>query len=1100
MWTPKRILLLTFGFTFFLSGYFAYARYLGGINGLPPLPERYAWSDTGIIREPPLLPPNDIDERLREAFGADCQEVKRHIKIRVGAQGLLMASEDFKILKNGQLQLRPISVAVFGKKKKSKKKIQEINTLRAAVANLTFERPIRSFSDIGKSKIIAANIEHRIRIRNNRRTKTKDDDILMSIETGPLFYDSRLNRIWTQKYVRLEDFQSKPIPHLIKGAGMRIDLIAEDEKQVAKKKKEEEGSLHNVSGVERITLLSNVEMNLYVDARSSFLSSQSPTPSKPKKKKPENDKSPPEKAHLLIRTPGQFVHDLLTNEATFELPKQKGSRPLKSPKFVTVTRTLSGQLQPESGQLALKDTLSCDHLKLKFQDDDEKKKEKELKPRPTGSEKEDDEDGGIDLQVETARATGRSVVLTSEKDSLVAYGDDFFYDAKKSITILKGPSMTVEKEGNVLYARELHIQNQKTGARSVALGPGRLQLFDTKKQDKNGNDKLLLLARWSDRLITDRVEVEENLIGKPGTDKVALDVLRFIGDAVLIDEANKQRMQGDELTIWLDAETEDDGTTKKKEKKKDSKESDGPDRQPRRLIAIGNVKATSPDFIVRQTEKLDVRFEEPPPELSQPEKVEAPKVNLNPARTSNSDNDPGPRLETKPKTEEPKDEKKKEKEKKNPIILTARTIDAVVVRLPDETQLRALNCEGSVHVEQAPASKKKKGVDITGDKLRLDHYPEGNKLKVTSDVASDDYARLSMEQLTIFGPEVNIDQVNNKVWVNGHGAMTMDSKTDFQGNELKKAVPLNVYWDKSMWFNGRLADFYGDIQADQGTARLKCVHMIVHFDKPISLKQNPEKKPAGDEEEDTSSRVRNLVCTKNVRVWDRIHDKDDKLQKLHLLRGSSITYENKRKIVRGTGPGDVLLIQRGENSSLAPGGANKTEVKKPDAKKNDKDKDILKLTYVVYGRRMYANDLLHVVKFENNVRVRYFPLEPEEEKTIDMMNPEKIFAANLRDGALDLRCDYLDVMQSTSKGGKITQELKATGRVVVRSSDFKGWAEEVNYNEEKDQVIFDGKGGDAILQKFPRRGARPQKIIGKRIIYIRKTGQYYGEALREASQ
>ena len=41
MWTPKRILLMTLGLVLFLASYLCYTSYLGGVDGLPPLPEGY---------------------------------------------------------------------------------------------------------------------------------------------------------------------------------------------------------------------------------------------------------------------------------------------------------------------------------------------------------------------------------------------------------------------------------------------------------------------------------------------------------------------------------------------------------------------------------------------------------------------------------------------------------------------------------------------------------------------------------------------------------------------------------------------------------------------------------------------------------------------------------------------------------------------------------------------------------------------------------------------------------------------------------------------------------------------------------------------------
>src|SRR5207245_2012317 len=108
-----------------------------------------------------------------------------------------------------------------------------------------------------------------------------------------------------------------------------------------------------------------------------------------------------------------------------------------------------------------------------------------------------------------------------------------------------------------------------------------------------------------------------------------------------------------------------------------------------------------------------------------------------------------------------------------------------------------------------------KGVDITGDTLQMTHFPDGNYLVVTGDLA-----RLETDKLIIMGPEVNIDQTKNTAWVNGIGAMTMDSNTGFQGEKLNRTVPLTIHWNKSMYFNGKFAEFHGNIQADQENARM----------------------------------------------------------------------------------------------------------------------------------------------------------------------------------------------------------------------------------------------------------------------------------------
>src|SRR5262249_59778899 len=92
------------------------------------------------------------------------------------------------------------------------------------------------------------------------------------------------------------------------------------------------------------------------------------------------------------------------------------------------------------------------------------------------------------------------------------------------------------------------------------------------------------------------------------------------------------------------------------------------------------------------------------------------------------------------------------------------------VQVANHNDLEKLWCEGAVHVRQEPESKDDKGVDITGQTLQLVKFPEGHILTVTGAPAE-----VQLDKLTILGPEVNIDQKENKAWVNGLGAMRMPS-------------------------------------------------------------------------------------------------------------------------------------------------------------------------------------------------------------------------------------------------------------------------------------------------------------------------------------
>src|SRR5262249_2418359 len=130
VWNSKRILLLGLGFFVFLAGYVVYAYFLGGIDGLPPLPGP-------LIRPPgPILDVNlprplepEVDRKLKQAFGEFCPETGRAIKLEIRKKGVVLASDEAKIMENGQVRLTPFRLGIFSEDK-GDGKFPEINTIQ----------------------------------------------------------------------------------------------------------------------------------------------------------------------------------------------------------------------------------------------------------------------------------------------------------------------------------------------------------------------------------------------------------------------------------------------------------------------------------------------------------------------------------------------------------------------------------------------------------------------------------------------------------------------------------------------------------------------------------------------------------------------------------------------------------------------------------------------------------------------------------------------------------------------------------------------------------------------------------------------------------
>ncbi len=358
MWTPKRLVMMIVVFASLLGGYSVYGHFLGGIDGLTPLPEDYG-PPTGPPN--PLPPPvrrNMAEEMLKKAFAADCDELRRINKLEIPSRHMVLAIDKFVPIREedgdkenlgealykehlGQVLLSPFSVAIFGKD-------GEINTIRSKQAFLKFDRPIASISEIGRAKIVAAELRKDIVIVNNRRTPQREDDLFLYTH-GPLYYEESKHLIYTQAEVKLEDSQSKPEPTKITAEGMDLDLTPPEttspgdtaNARLAVNKNNRSSPLRknqqeSISGVDRITLRSVVQMDLYVDPRSGFMStnaksSPSSPASDPLATKATSGPTVIAKDHVQITTQGPFVYDVHKDFAVFEISHKPSSLPSRVP-------------------------------------------------------------------------------------------------------------------------------------------------------------------------------------------------------------------------------------------------------------------------------------------------------------------------------------------------------------------------------------------------------------------------------------------------------------------------------------------------------------------------------------------------------------------------------------------------------------------------------------------------------------------------------------------------------------------------------------------------------------------------------------------------
>jgi hypothetical protein len=1122
MWTPKRLTLLIIGFVFFCSTYYAYARsFLGGIDGLPALPEAYSYHGGSGTKGPSKEQPKPVDEKLTQAFGLECPEKNRPIKLDLHSRKMVLAANTFSIEPDGRVRLQPLSLAMFGKDKGDGRFV-EINTVRGNLAYLTFDRPIANYSEINGRKIIAAEITGDIQVVNNRRTERRDDDVSLDIKKGPLYFEDEKHLLWTKDDVHVMDLQSKPQPIEIWGHGMEVHLLAEapaQPKPGAPVARAKAARTETITGVKQIVLQSDVLMKLFVDSNSGFMGGNGSQDKGEPKPAPQD---PPEKSQVTIKTPGPFHYDFFKDHdmAHFDIPEREQVEPLRSPSDVVVTR--------EHPRMHTFDNLVCQHLVLRL-------RRKESKPPVQGQPKpppKEDHPTDQGLEIETAHATGKEVRLASDAEHLDALCVELIYDAAAMLTTLRGdPEMKATKDGNDIVARELQIQDTKPIEKGpdkgkkyqqvFAKGPGKIDLLDKEHDKKN------IHAIWNDRLTSMR--------------DGPYDLLTLTGSARFIDDEHEQTLQADTLKVWMNSKEPEDekskgdkarpaevvrpipaGGTNPAAAAGDKSKGDQA-RRPHHVEANGNVVGRAPEMNIHDTSRLVIWFKDVPNEAlptskqqpagnkpgaapAKPEDTPAAPTPGAPdgARPAPADVTTLPAAPGQPANPMPGGRPANTPEKKEPprpIDLTARSVEAWVLRSEVKNTLEKIWCEGSVnppipvHVRQDPAKPDEKGVDIKGDTLQMNYHPEGNYLVVTGDLA-----QLLMDKILIFGPEVNIDQATNKAWVTGSGAMQLESQTTLNGGKLDHPVPLTIHWSQSMLFAGKFAEYHGNIQAEQQDgpvdnkkeSRLACQALQVFFDRPISLKEgNKSEQPA---------RVQNLICDRSVRVEETVEEKG-KLAKYQRLEATSLSQNTLEKEeddprnpaknsegneVRASGPGNLRIFQRGGTDPLAPPpDPNKPPPPPPKKEKGKEEEGEMKLTYVEFGNNMYANSKTNTAIFWGNVRVLNMPSDTPQMQ----INLAELLATIPKE-AMYLSCEQLTVLNRRAPNGKSQQEMLAKGRCVVQSKEYWGNSDTVTYNEAKDQIIFEGgENGQATLYKKVTKGGQPQVLKGRKITYLRSTGE-----------
>ncbi|MCS6978096.1 MAG: hypothetical protein NZM31_13965 [Gemmatales bacterium] len=1086
MWTPRRLLLWLVGLVFFLTLFQVYSYFLGHYDGLPPLPAEYAPSPEGADSGPvsATTRPNQAVARLVEAFGPNCEEQFRRIKLEWRLEGIVVAADRWQLLDNGQLRLHKVSVAVFGKPKPDQPGV-EINTIRGEQADIEFDKPITDHRDAFNRKPIGGKLigkGMKVELRNNRRTPNTDDDI--RLYTDWLAYSDKEHRIWTHAEVRLVD--GEPEQARITALGLEVVLIPTEAMPEKARKKDKDGKANEaaprpppipsasssrkspIAGVKHVRLERDVSMNLLIDARSAFLGKPS-LPSPRKSEDGAEDKPDPatrtrDRTPLVVTSRGPFSYDVENDRADF-MDK------------VTVIRKVEQDSRNAEGKPSATryDQMDCDHLALFIQ----------RRKTDPGSVPSGREEPAVDLL--RVEADGKPLELSSDAERLRATGTRLIYDKVKNETHLLGEPVQAERDGNELSVHGALIFTNPTGDRKEiqearAEGRGEIRIRnleglqpeeEAKQASKPRYDRV---ARWE----------KEMRITREGD----LDRLDFIGRASFEDPEHG-RLRAEQILVWLESSS---SVAPADAAASNTNRSVAGNRRPRRMDALNEVSLEARDLRITRTNYLRVQVEEAatvpgPPNsglkssTSEPPWKRVPDSPLprndKPDAGSSAARPSGPNVLPTEKDVAAE-----------PLVLRANTVDVRVVSTESrQAQLREVRTEGQVHVTRRPTSAKDAGIEIRGDRLDLFYGDDGGVLKV-----SGQPAYVQLDRLKLLGPLVHIDQPANNAWINGPGSMKLPARTDFQGNSLQEPVEVTIYWTERMFFDGKVAEFDGNVQAEQGEihlggARLACQKLEVVLDRAVSLKEPRQR------EGESPPGLHRMLCDRGCRLEKGVRT-GDRWEQYQRIEAREVLFDNPSSQLNVYGPGTVTMLHEGSaggfagelskpGSSSASTRSNKQPMPATPDRTTPPRSTEMKLTRIRFGGHMQANRATGVVIFTDRIELTHGSGgDPEAE-----IDPDRLPV-----GGLWLACNRLRAVSRRQEDGTVAQEFEAADRVRIQgrlaSGDFSGQADVVKYVESKDLLILEGHNGNlATLSRQVAPGRPREPVRAKRIWYWRGLNQ-----------
>lgn len=414
-----------------------------------------------------------------------------------------------------------------------------------------------------------------------------------------------------------------------------------------------------------------------------------------------------------------------------------------------------------------------------------------------------------------------------------------------------------------------------------------------------------------------------------------------------------------------------------------------------------------------------------------------------------------------------------------PISMESGGTDTYVQRRPQQK----LSCSGNLtRLRLTPSGKDYQIEELTvGGLVRIREVvtesPEdlpleihGNVLQATSRGAEYFYvviqgapetdAWVSARGLSLFGQQINLDQLANQVWIDGPGNARLDgiSKELLELNRLQPDLaeargrfskPTSVVWQDRMVFDGEKVQVDGNVEAsgtrwalngERSDWAAESGSMAFVLDRRVDL-ADPEK-----QKKDSQAQLARIQFEEHVELLN------DSFDSMGILNAQDRLNVPNLSIDQITG--EVLAVGAGTATSTRVGDSGMWEQPLATAAPTEEDDKEDGLTYldIEFAAGIAGNIHRREVHFVRNVDALVGSVQQWGE-TLDRLAP----LHGKESEQARMLCDRLIVAQwGEDSGGRPMVEVQAVGNAFIAGNGFEATAAKVAFNQLQNMIILEG--------------------------------------------